>query len=69
MLKCHHHKDASSFRFSHLKNLSMLKLLSDLERFLKCFSHLKNLSMLKSLFEWNFSTIRFSHLKNLSMLK
>ena len=34
-------------RFSHLKNLSMLKLLSDLERFLKCFSHLKNLSMLK----------------------
>ena len=33
--------------FSHLKNLSMLKLAFPYTSALPCFSHLKNLSMLK----------------------
>ena len=69
MLKFNQTRDALSTRFSHLKNLSMLKFLLRLAIKPPCFSHLKNLSMLKLEKLVFKSVFCFSHLKNLSMLK
>ena len=47
MLKFYILNSVLHIRFSHLKNLSMLKLAHSNIDEVHCFSHLKNLSMLK----------------------
>ena len=69
MLKFSKLDQVGQFSFSHLKNLSMLKLMTWRASHHRRFSHLKNLSMLKLQELYLCCELSFSHLKNLSMLK